>query len=47
MDAKEYWKLFLETGAPAVYLMYTQALKSEENYVSENPGTDLANQRLQ
>lgn len=30
MDAKSYWNLFLDTGAPEVYLMYNMAKKSEE-----------------
>lgn len=47
MDAKEYWRLFLETGAPEVYLMYSQALKSEETYVSDYHGTGVTGQRLQ
>ena len=47
MDAAEYWKLFMESGRPEVYIMYTQALKAEGTYVSENPGSGSANQRLQ
>lgn len=47
MDAKEYWKLFLETGAPEVYMMYTQALKTEGRYVSEHNGFGTESQRLQ
>lgn len=47
MDAKEYWKLFLETGAPELYMMYTQALKSEASYVSEHPGLGVEGHRLQ
>lgn len=47
MDATEYWKLFLETGAPEVYVMYTQALKAEGAYVPENSGVGIAGQRLQ
>lgn len=38
MDAKDYWHLFLETGAPEAYLWYTQAMKAEESYVSDSPG---------
>lgn len=47
MDAAEYWKLFMETGRPEVYVMYTQALKAEGAYVPENPGAGTASQRLQ
>lgn len=38
MLSQEYWKLFLETGAPEAYLMYTQALHQEEHHVSDGPG---------
>ena len=47
MDAAEYWKLFMETGRPEVYVMYTQSLRAEEAYVPENPGAGTAGQRLQ
>lgn len=47
MDAQEYWQLFLETGAPEVYMMYTRALKSEGNYVSEYLSPGPENQQLQ
>lgn len=38
MNAKEYWQLFLETGAPEAYLMYSKQLKSEATYVFDDPG---------
>ena len=47
MDAKAYWQLFLDTGAPEAYLMYTQALKSEGAYVPEHHSTGTSYQRLQ
>lgn len=47
MDAKEYWELFLETGAPEVYMMYTKALRSEGNYVPEHHSAGAESQRLQ
>ncbi len=47
MDAAEYWKLFMESGRPEVYIMYTQALKAEETYVSKNAGIGSSDQRLQ
>ena len=47
MDAKELWQLFLETGAPEAYLMYSSALKMEGNHVSENPGPGAAGHGLQ
>ena len=38
MNAAEYWKLFLETGAPEAYVSYTKALKMEANHVSDGSG---------
>ena len=47
MDAMEYWKIFVETGAPELYLMYAKAMKSGEQYVSENKGTGTTCHRIQ
>ena len=38
MNAKDYWTLFLETGAPEYYLLYQNALKMEGNHVSNDSG---------
>lgn len=38
MNAKDYWQLFLETGAPEAYVMYSQQMKSEAQYVYDDPG---------
>lgn len=38
MNAKDYWQLFLETGAPEAYLMYSKQLKMEESHVFDDPG---------
>ena len=47
MNAAEYWKLFIEHGAQEMYVLYSQALKSEEAYVPENLGVGASDQRLQ
>ena len=47
MNAKEYWKLFLETGAPEMYLFYSQALKMEGQYVPERSGSGPSGNGLQ
>lgn len=39
MQAQNYWEIFLETGAPEMYLLYTQALKMEDMHASEGGGT--------
>ena len=38
MNAKDYWSIFLETGAPEAYLSYTKALKMEGNHVFDGSG---------
>lgn len=46
MNAANYWELFLETGAPEMYLLYQQARKTEDNHVSDHPGHRSAGHRL-
>lgn len=38
MNAQDFWQMFLETGAPEMYLLYNQARKTEEPNVLECPG---------
>lgn len=47
MKAVDYWQLFLETGAPEAYLMYSKAMKLEGNHVSDDPGYRLESNGLQ
>lgn len=47
MDAKDYWQLFVETGAPEAYLMYSNALKMEGKYVPERSGAGITSHGLQ
>lgn len=47
MNAKEYWQLFVETGAPEAYLLYSKQLKSEEQYVLDSSGSCPESHRLQ
>ena len=35
MNATQLWQTFLETGAPEVYLLYSQAKKVDNGYVLE------------
>ena len=42
----DYWKLFMETGAPELYLMHKASLL-EENNVSEHSGRRPAGHGLQ
>lgn len=39
MDAQNYWQLFLETGAPEMYLLYNRARRQEYENVLEDPGS--------
>lgn len=47
MDSQNLWQLFLETGAPEVYLLYHKAIRTEEMHVLEDPGTGIAGNNLQ
>ena len=38
MDPRNFWDLFLETGAPEAYLMYSAQLRSEEYRVYDGKG---------
>lgn len=47
MRSSEYWKIFLETGAPEAYLSYSMALKMENTYVSDHERSCAEGNRLQ
>lgn len=47
MRSKDYWDIFMETGAPEAYLSYTKALKMEASHVSDNTGAMPAGHGLQ
>lgn len=47
MNAQDYWSIFLETGAPEAYLLYTKALKMEEKHVFDDTGASPAGYGLQ
>jgi hypothetical protein len=47
MNAVEYWKIFMETGAPEAYMMYTQAKRMEKSHVFDDPGIGAAGHGLQ
>lgn len=47
MTSQDYWQIFLETGAPEIYLLYNKALKMETSYVPDNTGTGTASHSLQ
>ncbi len=39
MKAKDFWSVFLETGAPEAYLLYSAALKTEGKHVPDDSGS--------
>ena len=47
MDANQIWHLFLETGAPEMYLFYQRALRMEKPHVFDHTGTGAESSRLQ
>jgi len=47
MDSQNLWQLFLETGAPEVYLMYHKAMRMEETHVLDDPGIGVTGNGLQ
>jgi len=47
MKANDYWNMFLETGAPEMYLLYNNARKMENNHVPDDTGIGPACQRIQ
>lgn len=38
MDSKFFWEVFLDTGAPEMFVYYQEAKRSEEAYVSDSAG---------
>lgn len=47
MNAQDYWRMFLETGAPELYLLYNNARRMEQPYVLDDPGPGAAGHTLQ
>lgn len=47
MNAQDFWNIFLETGAPEAYLLYTKALKMEGRHVFDNTGIGSSGHGLQ
>ena len=39
MNAQDFWNVFLETGAPEMYLLYNQARRLEEQNVCNDSGS--------
>lgn len=46
VNTNDYWKLFLETGAPEIYIMYAKLQKAEEQHVFNCTGDCPQGNRL-
>ena len=47
MKSEVYWQLFLKTGSPEAYLMYTNAKRLEMCHVSQYEGSGGSGYSLQ
>ena len=47
MNSKDYWQVFLETGAPEFYLLYNYTQKMENLHVPDYQGTCSQSYNLQ
>ena len=47
MNSNDYWQMFMETGAPELYLLYHKAQKMENTNVFDGSGTGSAGQGIQ
>ena len=47
MNSQDYWQIFLETGAPEMYLLYNKARKMETDYVPDHTGACAPGHSLQ
>ena len=47
MKSQDFWQIFLETGAPEAYLLYSKALKMKANHVPDDSGVSASCHGLQ
>lgn len=47
MNARSYWQLFMMTGLPEAYLLYSEARRTEEKSVSDNSGLSAQSNTIQ
>lgn len=47
MNAQNFWQMFLETGSPEMYVLYSQAKKMEGLHVLDDQGIDIEGHKLQ
>lgn len=47
MKAQDYWQVFMETGAPEMYLLYNKARNMENQHVFDDSGSGVTGHQLQ
>ena len=47
MEAMDYWTIFMETGLPEAYMLYSRTKRMEASNVSDDESTGPAGNRLQ
>ena len=47
MNSVEIWNSFITTGAPELYILYTQAKRREESYAPDDQGPGCTDRSLQ
>ena len=47
MNAQGLWQLFMETGAPEMYLLYNKARRAEDRNVLDDSGIGASGNTLQ
>ncbi len=47
MNSKDYWEVFLETGAPEMYLLYSKFRRVEQTYVPDSASSGAAHNAIQ
>lgn len=47
MKSQDYFQLFLDTGAPEMYLFYQRSRRMEQNHVLDDPSDCPEGNRLQ
>lgn len=47
METKDYWQLFIETGAPEMYLLYAKQQKMEASHVFDGTSSCTQSYGLQ
>ncbi len=47
MDSQAFWQVFLDTGAPEMFMLYNKMRKMEDSHVSDDTRLGSAGNTLQ